>query len=141
MDQALAEPLAQPRLNTLLLAVFGATALLLAALGLYSIMAATVRQRTREIGIRIALGAHPSGLRLLVLRQALVVVGVGAALGLVGVAASTRLLRALLFEVSPTDPATLGAVTLLLLFVAALATSLPAWHASRVDPNVALRAE
>jgi predicted permease len=141
MDDLLGEPLAQPRLTTLLLAAFGVVALVLATVGLYGVMASAVRERTREIGIRAALGATPARIRNTMLRQAIVVAGGGACVGLAAALATTRLLRSLLFEVSPTDPITLGAVSVLLMVVALFAAYLPVRRATRIDPIHALRAD
>jgi putative ABC transport system permease protein len=141
MDDHLAIPLAQPRLSTLLLSGFGLVALLMAAIGLYGVMASAVRERTHDLGIRMALGAAPERLRREVLAGALRIAAVGAAVGLAGALAGSRLLTALLFEVSPTDPATLAGVCILLLVVALIAAYLPARRATRVDPMQALRAE
>jgi len=133
--------LAQPKLNALLLALFAGAALALAAVGLFAVMATTVRQRTREIAIRVALGATPAWIRHGVLRQALVVFGVGGAVGLAVVLMTTRLLRSLLFQVSPNDPMTLAGGVGILAGVALLAAYLPARRATRIDPAQALRAE
>jgi predicted permease len=141
MDEMLDAPLAQPRLGAWLVSAFSATALLLAAVGLYGVVAGVVRERTREIGVRLTLGATPARVWRDVVRGALTIVGAGAAVGLVGALAGSRLVAALLFEVSPTDPLTLAAVCLLLLGVALLAAYLPARRASRVDPARALRAD
>jgi putative ABC transport system permease protein len=141
MDDMLGAPLSGPRLGAVLLVAFAAVALVLAAVGLYGVMASTVRDQTREIGIRIALGATPSRIRDTVLRRAMIVAGVGATVGLAIALASTHLLRSLLFEVSPTDPVTLAAVSVILLAVALFAAYLPARRATRVDPVQALRAE
>lgn len=141
MDEYLAGPLAQPRLSALLLSGFALAALLLAAIGLFGVMASAVRERTRDLGIRMALGARPEQLRGEVLRDALRLSGLGLAAGLVAALLATRALRALLFEVSPWDPLTLLGVCLILLAVAALAAYLPARRATRVDPVDALRAE
>jgi predicted permease len=141
MDQMLDAPLARPRLGAWLVSAFSATALLLAAVGLYGVVAGTVRERTREIGVRVTLGATPWRVRADVLRGALGIVGAGAAVGLAGALAGSRLVAALLFDVSPTDPLTLGGVCLLLAGVALLAAYLPARRASRVDPALALRAD
>jgi predicted permease len=141
MDDLLAAPLAQPRLSAMLLSGFGLMALLLAAVGLYGVMASAVREQTREIGVRAALGATPERLRRDVLRQALAVSSAGALVGVAGALAGSRLLTSLLFQVSPTDPmAMLGACATLLL-VALLAAYLPARRATRIDPAQALRAE
>jgi predicted permease len=134
-------PLAQPRLNALLLAVFAAAAVALAAVGLFGVMATMVRQRTRELGIRMALGATGSDLRRMVLGRGLTLAAVGSAVGLVGALATNRLLGAMLYGVSATDALTLAAVALFLLSVAAVATLLPARSSTRIDPVMALRAE
>ena len=111
------------------------------AIGLYGIMASAVAQQTRELGVRMALGATAGGLRRRVLGQALGITAVGAAVGLAGAFAGSRLLTSLLFDVQPDDPATLAAVALVLLAVALLAAYLPARRATRIDPATALRAE
>ena len=134
-------PLAQPRLNALLLAVFAAAAVVLAAVGLFGVMATMVRQRTRELGVRMALGATAADVGRLVLRRGMVLAAAGTALGLLGALAANRVLAAMLFEVSPTDAPTLAAVAALLLGVAALASLVPARSSTRIEPVVALRAE
>ena len=134
-------PLAQPRLNALLLAVFAGSAVALAAVGLFGAMATMVRQRTRELGVRMALGATARDLRRMVMRRGLVVAGAGSALGLVGALLANRLLVALLYDVTPTDLATLTAVTGFLIGVAALASLIPAQSTTRIDAVIALRAE
>jgi len=141
MDELLGGPLAQPRATAMLLAGFALVALTLAAVGLYGAMTQAVREQTREIGIRVALGATPTNIRDAVFREALVIVAAGSGLGVAGALGTTRLLQALLFEVSPTDPMTLGAVCGLLSVVAALAAYLPARRATRIDPVRALRSE
>jgi putative ABC transport system permease protein len=141
MDQLLDEPLAQPRLSTILMSGFGFVALLLAAIGLYGVMTSLVRDQMREIGIRIALGATPGRVRRDVLRRAAIVTGIGAAVGLVGVLAVSRIFASLLFQVAPTDPVSLGGSCLVLLGVGALAAYLPARRATRIDPVQALRAD
>jgi predicted permease len=120
---------------------FGAFALLVAALGLYSVLAFDVAQRTREIGLRCALGANTRSLLGLIVRRALRLAAAGVALGLLAAAFLAPRLQNLLFQTSPHDPATLSLVAAVLLAVAAVAAALPAWRAARVDPNVALRAE
>ena len=129
------------RLGAAFSEAFGALALVLAAVGLYGLLSYAVAQRTREIGIRVALGAHTSGVLRLVVRQGLVLSAVGAAIGLVMTVAVTRLLAALLFGVAPHDPVILGAVVVILLVVGTLASMIPALRAARVDPLTALRAE
>lgn len=141
MDQLLAEPMAQPRLSAFLMSAFGGTALLLAAIGLYGVMASLVRDQTREIGIRIALGASAARVRREVLSRAAIVTGIGALVGLIAALATSRLLSALLFQVSPTDPLALGGACAVLLAVGAVAAYLPARRATRIDPVQALRAE
>ncbi|MDB4877963.1 MAG: permease [Gemmatimonadetes bacterium] len=141
MDELLSGPLAEPRLSALLLSAFGMVALVLAAVGLYGVVASGVREQTREIGIRIALGATPTRIRDAIMRRAVVVAGAGACVGLALALMTTRLLRSLLFEVSPTDPLTLGAVWAALIAVALLAAYLPAQRATRIDPVQALRAD
>jgi putative ABC transport system permease protein len=140
-EDLLAGPLAQPRLNALLLAAFALAAVALAAVGLFGVLATMVRQRTREIGVRMALGATPAAVTRLVLRRGLLLAAAGTAAGLLLALAANRLLAALLFGVSSTDAVTLGAAALGLLAVAALASLLPARAGGRVDPAVALRAE
>lgn len=140
-DAFLGEPLAQPRLNAFLLAVFAGAAVALAAVGLFSVMAAMVRQRRRELGVRLALGATVGDLRRMVLRRGLLIAAVGTGAGLVGAVVANRLLVAMLYEVSPTDVATLAMVSVLLLIVAALASALPARASTRINPSIALRAD
>jgi len=141
MDQLLAEPLAQPRFGTLLMSSFGLSALLLAAIGLFGVMSSIVGEQTRELGIRIALGAMPSDLRRAVLGRALKLTVAGAAVGLAGAVATSRLFQSLLFEVSPIDPVAFVAATVLLIGVAAFAAYVPARRATRIDPVQALRAD
>ena len=141
MDQYLDEPLAEPRLSSLLLSAFGLVALALAAIGLYGIMASAVREQTRDIGVRMALGATPGRVRADVLRRALLVCLGGAVAGIALAVAASRVLTSLLFEVSPTDPVALFGACGVLLVVAAIAAYLPASHASRVDPARALQGE
>ncbi|MGH9851439.1 MAG: ABC transporter permease [Blastocatellia bacterium] len=141
MDEALAEVVARPRFNALLLGLFALVALALAAVGLYGVMSYTVSQHTREIGIRLALGAEPRDVLRLVLGQGLVLTLTGIVVGAAGALGVTRLLRTLLFGVSVNDPLTFASVALLLLFVALLACWIPARRATQVDPLVALRCE
>lgn len=141
MDDLLAGQLALPRLSTRLLAGFGLAALLLAAIGLYGVMAASVRERTRELGMRAALGATPGRLRGDVLTQAGIIPAAGAAVGKIAALAMSRFLQSLLFEVHPTDPAALLGACGILMLVALAAAWFPAWLATRADPATALRAE
>ena len=140
-ETLLARPLAQPRLNTVLLAVFACAAVTLAAVGLFGVMTTMVRQRTRELGVRMALGATARDLRRMVIGRGLAIAAAGSALGLAGALLANRPLAAVLYEVSPTDGATLAAVTVLLLGVGALASLIPAEASTRVDAVIALRAE
>jgi ABC-type antimicrobial peptide transport system permease subunit len=140
VEAILDEGLAYRRLIAGLLGVFTVPALLLAALGIYGVIAYLVAQRTGEIAIRLALGSTPSGVRRLVLRDGLRLALVGVVLGLAGAFALTRLLQSELFEVSATDPVTLVGAAVLVA-VAALATWLPAQRATRVSPMEVLRGE
>ncbi|HEX9004910.1 MAG TPA: ABC transporter permease [Blastocatellia bacterium] len=119
--------------------VLGIVALLLAAIGLYGVMSFVVAQRTREIGIRVALGAEPQGILTLFLKQGMRLISLGILLGLLGGAAIARLLAIILVNLSPFDPLTFGGVSLCLILVALLATYLPARRATQVDPMIALR--
>jgi putative ABC transport system permease protein len=141
LERQLASGLSAQRFNTSLLTVFALSALALAAIGIYGLLAYTVTQRTREIGIRIALGARGGDVLGLVVRQGMVLAAYGIVLGLVGSLLATRLLASLLYGVSATDPLTLGSVVLLLAAVALGACWIPARRATRVDPIVALREE
>ncbi len=141
MDELLDGPLAQPRLNALLLSGFGLVALVLAAIGLYGIMASAVREQTREIRVRMALGASPDRVRGEVLGRALRVAGIGAAVGVGGALVAARLVASLLFEVSPFDPVALAGACAVLFAVAALAAYLPARRATRIAPASALRSD
>ena len=133
--------LAQPRFTMLLLGGFAAAALLLAAIGLYGVIAFGVTQRTREIGVRVALGAQQHDVVRLVMQRGMLLIGTGLAIGSAAALALGRFMAGLLYGVTPTDPVTLLAVALFLAAVAILATYLPARRAARVDPMVALRAE
>jgi predicted permease len=130
-----------PRVSMLLLSAFALSALLLAVVGIYGVVSYAVAQRTREIGVRIALGARPDDVLRLVVRQGMTPVAVGLALGLAGAFAATRLLRGLLYGVGTSDPVTFAAITMILGAVALAASVFPARRAARVDPMVALRAE
>ncbi len=124
-----------------LLGIAGGMALLLGIVGIYGVIAYAVSQRTREIGIRMALGAEPAGLRRMFVRDGIVLAGIGAVAGLAAAAGLTRLMKSLLFGVTPLDPVTYGAVAALLVAAAALASYVPARRATNVDPVQALRAE
>ncbi len=141
MDDRVADTLARPRVNALLLAGFAASALMLAALGIYGVIAYSMIQRTRELGIRMALGARAEDVLRLVLRQGMAPVLAGLALGLGGAAVASRVLRGLLYGVASTDPATYLAVAVFLSAVALVASYLPARKASLADPVDALREE
>ncbi|MGH9936501.1 MAG: FtsX-like permease family protein, partial [Blastocatellia bacterium] len=141
LDQYLAESIAQPRFNTLLLALFAGVAMILAAVGLYGVMAYSVAQRTREIGVRMALGAQPGDVLRLIVGQGMKLTLLGVVIGLVASLALTRLMKSLLYGVSPTDTPTFTAVTVLLVVVALVACWIPTRRATQVDPLIALRCE
>lgn len=141
LDEAVSASVATPRFRMMLLVLFATAATLIATCGLYGLMAYTVAQRRREIGLRMALGADRGDVLRLVLTRALRVVVVGLVVGLVGAAAVTRVLQRFLFGVTPTDPVAFTSVTLLLLAVGLMAAWLPARRATRIDPWVALRAD
>jgi putative ABC transport system permease protein len=140
-DEYMSRSLSRPRFNALLLSIFAGTALLLTAIGIYGVMAYSVSQRTNEIGIRMALGAAQSAIFRLVVGQAMTLVGISLALGLIGAFAATRLLNSLLYGVHAWDPLTFAAIVFLVSIVAFLAAWLPARRAARVDPVIALRTE
>jgi predicted permease len=141
MSAVLGSSLFAARMGALLLAIFGLLALLLAAVGLYGVMSYTVSRRTREIGIRMALGAQTGNVLRLVLKEGMSLVVGGVAGGLIVAAAVTRLLASFLYGVSPLDLATFAGIPLVLGLVALLATYLPARRATKVDPMIALRYE
>ncbi|MCI0435026.1 MAG: FtsX-like permease family protein, partial [Gemmatimonadetes bacterium] len=141
MDDRIARTVADRQFTMLVLALFAGLALLLASVGIYSVVAYAVARRTREIGIRLALGLHPRRVQWLVQRRTMAVVVAGAAAGIAGAIGLTRVLTNLLFEVSPTDTLTFASVTFVLLGVAWLASYLPARRTMRVDPMVVLRSE
>lgn len=141
MDQALDLSVSQPRFNTMLLGLFAAIALLLAAVGIYGLIAYSVAQRTHEFGVRMALGAARADVVRMVIRQGMSLAVAGILLGLGGAFAMTRLLRTMLFEVGVTDVTTFAIAPLGMLFVVLLATFLPALRATRISPVVALRYE
>jgi ABC-type antimicrobial peptide transport system permease subunit len=141
MEEVVSGSLADGRVSMLLLSAFAGIALLLAALGIYGVMAYAVSQRRREIGIRMALGATIEDIRRMVLRQGLRLAGTGIAIGLVGASGFARLLSTQLYGVSASDPATFAGVAAGLLAIALVAAYVPGLRASRVDPATALRAE
>ena len=139
MESLVANAVARPRFTTFLLSLFAITALLLTAVGLYGVVAYATSQRTREIGIRIALGAGGGNVLALVVRQAMLPAVIGLAIGLAGALTLTRLLANQLYEVKATDPLTFLGVTAVLLLVALAACFLPARRAATTDPMVVLR--
>ena len=141
MEEVVAESTAQLAFAMALLAVAAGIALLLAAIGVYGVMSYDVTRRTREIGVRMALGAQAAAVSGMVVKQGATIAGIGLLVGLAGAFGLTRLLRALLFGVSPMDPVTLALVLVALFGVALLASYLPARRAASVDPLVALRTD
>ncbi|NIR44372.1 MAG: ABC transporter permease [Gemmatimonadetes bacterium] len=141
LESLVSSSVAEPRFRMALLAALAALALILAAIGIYSVIAYDIRQRTRELGIRIALGAERTGVVRLVLSQAAVVIAIGIGAGLIGALATTRILSGFLFGTDPVDPLIFGGVAVFLTAVALLATVVPAHRATRVDPVKALRYE
>ncbi|HZD76661.1 MAG TPA: FtsX-like permease family protein [Acidobacteriaceae bacterium] len=141
MEAILHEQSAQPRFRTMLLGGFAGLALLLAALGIYGLLAQQVMQRTLEIGIRMALGANRRDVVAAIVRQALAVTALGIVLGLAGSLAAGRAMAAMLYETSPSDPWLLSAAIAAFVLVALVASYVPAWRASRVEPMAAMRAE
>lgn len=141
MNQVMADTVARARFNTILLALFAGMATLLAAVGIFGVMNYSLTLRTREIGLRMALGAQPRAVLMLMLKQGLRLSLIGTAIGLVGAFALTRLLSSLLFGVGAADPATFVLMPLLLIVVSVIACYLPAHRATRIDPLIALRSE
>jgi putative ABC transport system permease protein len=141
MDKLVEQSVGQRRLSMFLLGVFSTIAVVLASIGIYGVMSYSVTQRTRELGIRMALGAARTRVLALVVGQGMTLAAAGVAIGLGGALALTRLLSAQLFGIGATDPATYILVSLLLAAIALLATLVPALRATRVDPVVALREE
>ena len=139
MDEVVAKSLADRRFALVILAVFAGVALLLASIGIYGVMAYTFSQRTHEIGVRVALGAQRSDILRMALGEGMLLVAIGLGAGLIGATIVTRFLRSMLFSVTPTDPATFGAIAALLAAVALFACFIPARRATQVDPLVALR--
>jgi ABC-type antimicrobial peptide transport system permease subunit len=141
MDQHMARAMMGPRLSASVAGPAGLLAALIAAIGLYGVMAYSVSRRTQEIGIRVAIGATPRAVLRLVARQGLLLAGIGIVIGLVVAFLSSNLVSILLFGVTPTDPIVFVGVPILLAVVAAVASYIPARKALRIDPLVALRQE
>jgi putative ABC transport system permease protein len=141
MDDLLAASAAERRFVLLLFEAFGLVALTLAATGLYGVLSGSVTERTREIGVRSALGATRQSIVALILRQGMTLTGIGLLLGLVGAVAASQAVAAMLFGVSRLDPFTYVGVILLLAIVSVIACAMPAWRAARIDPSIALRCE
>ncbi|HET9307330.1 MAG TPA: ABC transporter permease [Candidatus Sulfotelmatobacter sp.] len=141
MDDLLAASAAERRFVLLLFEAFGLVALTLAATGLYGVLAGSVTERTREIGVRSALGATRQSIVVLILGQGMTLTGLGLLLGLVGALAASQAIASMLFGVSPMDPVTYVGVMLLLAIVSVIACAVPAWRAARIDPSIALRCE
>jgi putative ABC transport system permease protein len=138
MDEGLRQTLAQARFNTMLMTVLGATGLILAALGIYSVVAWLVAQRTKEIGVRMALGASALDVVRHMTIHSLTPVSIGLVIGVAGALSFGRILQGQLFEINARDPIALGSVVLLMLLVAVSAGVLPASRAARIDPSQAL---
>jgi putative ABC transport system permease protein len=141
LSQVYSASLGSRRFNVILIGFFGITALVLATTGVFGVIAYSVSRRTREIGVRVALGAATGDVLRMVVGQGLRTIFIGVAIGIVGSLALTRTVESLLFGVTATDPLTFGGVTLLLLGAALLACYVPARRATKVDPMVALRYE
>jgi ABC-type antimicrobial peptide transport system permease subunit len=141
MEQRVNESLARRRFSMLLLGVFASVALALATIGIYGVMAYLVNQGTRELGIRIALGASPRNILSLVLRQGVALAFSGVTIGLASALLLTRLIRSLLFGVEATDPITFAGFSLLLAMITLLASYIPARRAARIDPLISLRCD
>jgi len=141
LEEVFAESIARPRLTAMAMSIFAAAALLLAALGVYGIVAYSVSQRSREFGIRVALGARQGQIISMVVAQNLRLVGLGLGLGLLTAIPATRLLRGLLFQVGPNDPMTFIGIGAVLAIVAIVAAYLPARRGTLVDPVVTLKSE
>ncbi len=141
MDERVKTSAADRRFALLLFEAFGIAALILAAVGTYSLLSGSVTERTREMGVRAALGASRSNILALVIRQGMALTGLGIAIGLIGAAITSRALVTLLFGITPLDAVTYVGVAALLAGVSMVACAMPAWRAARVRPSVALRFE
>jgi putative ABC transport system permease protein len=141
MTDVVAQTMAEPRFNMMVVALFAAFAVVLTAIGIYGVIAYSVAQRTHEMGVRMALGAARGDVMRLVLSESIGIAAAGVALGVAGAALLTRMMSSLLFGVTAQDPLTYGAGAGLLLAVAILASYIPARRATRVEPATALRAE
>ena len=139
METVVAESIQRPRFLAQLLGLFAGLALLLAAVGTYGVLSSLVAERRHEISIRMALGADRSSVLVLVMREGLLLTAIGVVVGLAGAFGLNRLIASLLFGVGPTDVPTVAGVTATMIIVAAVACVLPAWRASRLDPNAVLR--
>jgi len=141
MDRMMTTAEAERRFILIIFEAFGVAALILAAVGLYGVLSGSVTERTREIGIRAALGASHRDILGLIVRDGMQLTAFGVAIGLCGTAASARVMNSLLFGTSPFDPLAWAGTTALLMIVAAIACCVPAWRAARVDPSITLRSE
>src|SRR5262247_1999970 len=141
MKDVVDESLTQERFIAHIASAFSLFALLLASVGLYGVMSYAVTRRTNEIGVRMALGARGADVVRMVMKETMLLVAIGMAVGLVAALATTRMISSLLFGLSPDDPVTIAAAALLMTIVAAFAGYLPARRAARVDPMTALRCE
>jgi putative ABC transport system permease protein len=141
MNGLMARSVARSRFNSMLLAIFSGVALVMAAVGIYGVMSYAVLQRTHEIGVRMALGAQRGDVLRLILKQGVILAVTGVLVGLAGSFGLTRVISTLLFDVTATDKTTFAAVAVGLFLVTFVASYIPAWRATRVDPLVALRYE
>ncbi len=141
LDQILGQSMARTTFISVMLAIAAAVALALGVVGIYGVISYIVSQRTREIGVRMAVGADSRDVRRMVLRQGMILAGIGVAIGLGAAVGLTRLMSSLLYGVEATDPVTFGVVATILVAVALVASYLPALRASRTDPVEALRFE
>jgi putative ABC transport system permease protein len=141
MNQVMADTVARARFNTLLLGLFAGLATLLSAVGIFGVMNYSVQMRTREIGLRMALGAQPRRVLLLVLRQGLLLTLIGIGVGLAGALVLSRVMSGLLYGVGTSDPLTFASIVVLLGVVSLVACYIPARRATRVDPLIALKYE